>query len=151
MKKLISVLLTFALLVCCAAPVFAADGAEPSQPAPCAYPVVIARGMAFNGVYTNYGTPEQAKCFHGITLGGIAKTLLATAKNALTMGLGHGFAAAAVDYVREILGDMACDETGASVLEVGCDQYYGSMADFPEFLAEVGDEENKEAALARTA
>ena len=151
MKKRISVLLTLVLLVCCAAPAFAAGGRAPAAPAPCAYPVVIARGMEFNGVYTNYGTPEQVKCFHGITFGGVVKTLFATVKNAFSMGLEHGFAAAAVDYVQEILGDMACDETGASVKEVGCDQYYGSMADFPEFLAKVGDEENKEAALARTA
>ena len=149
MKKWLSVLLAALLLFCCCVPAFAASPAPATASTP--YPIVIARGMDFNGLYTNYGTPAQRNCFHGLTVGGVAKALGKTVLNSFTMGLRHGFAVAAVDYVREILGDMACDENGESVLDVGWDRYYGSMAQFPEFFAEVSDDEKKEDALVRTA
>ena len=150
MKKTIALLLSLLLAVSCALPAFAEDSGA-AEPAACEYPLIIARGMDFDGVYTNYGTPEETPCFRGVTVGGILKTLGRTVKNALTMGFSHGLAAAGVVYVQEILGDMACDETGASVKEVGCDRYFGSMAEYPEFLAEVDEDEAKEPALARTA
>ena len=152
MRKTLCLLLAAALACGCLLPFLSAAPARAAgTPAAPAYPVVIARGMEFDGIYTNYGTDAQQRCFRPITAGGILKTLALTVKNAFTMGLRHGFAVAAVDYVREILGDMACDERGESVLDVGYDRYFGPLSDFPEFLASVTDDENKEPALARTA
>ena len=148
-KKTVSLLLALLLVLSSALPAFAEDPAGAA--AGCEYPLIIARGMDFDGVYTNYGTPEQTPCFRGVTAGGVIRTLFRAVKNAFTMGFSHGLAVAGVEYVQEILGDMACDETGASVKDVGCDRYPASMAEYPEFLASAEADESKEPALARTA
>lgn len=155
MKKTLCILLCAVLLAGCFTPAFAADAAlsaeEPAAAAAAQYPLVIARGMDFDGIYTVNDAGEKVLCFHGITAGGIIKTLGKTVKNAFTMGLRHGFAAAAVDYVWEVMGDMACGTDGRSVKDVRCDRYFGSMARFEDFWSGVHENESKEDALVRTA
>lgn len=151
MKKLLALLLAAALLFSAAGAVFAADAAPGEGTAGAAYPVVIARGMDFNRLYTNYGTADETPLFRGVSFGGIVKTLASALKNAGKEGFNHAFAVAAVDYARGILGDMACDETGASVKDVGYARYFCSAADSPELQRLLAGSDKKEEALVRSA
>ena len=150
MKKLLALLLAAALAFSAAGIAFAADApGSPAQGAVC--PVVIARGMDFTRLYTNYGTPDQTPLFRGVTLGGVVKTLASALKNAGKEGFNHSLAMAAVDYARGILGDMACNEAGESVKTVGYERYFSSAADSPELRALLAESDVKEEALVRSA
>lgn len=150
MKKLLALLLAAALLFSAAGAAFAAD-APAGAAAGASYPVVIARGMDFNRLYTNYGTADKTPLFRGVSFGGIVKTLASALKNAGKEGVNHALAVAAVDYARGILGDMACDETGASVKEVGYARYFCSAADSPALQKLIAGYEAKEESLVRSA
>ena len=149
-KRLFALVLAAALL--CAAlylPVGAAPAAAGENGAVC--PLVIARGMDFNRLYTNYGTPAQQPLFHGVTAAGVLKTLTAAVKNAGREGFNHALAMAAVDYAREILGDMACDRAGNSVKDVGFAKYNCSVADSPALQTLLKESASQEEALVRSA
>ena len=144
MKKLFAFLLTLLLAFSAVSPAFAA---EPQA----VTPVVIARGMDFNRLYTNYGTPAETPLFRGVTFGGVMKTLGAALKNTPKLGFNRSLAAAALDYAGQILGDMACDETGAGKKEAGYARYFCSVADSPELQALLNVSLIKEEALVRAA
>ena len=150
MKKLLALLLSAALFFSAAGAAFAA-GSPGSAAGGAAYPLVIARGMDFNRLYTNYGTPDETPLFRGVTVGGVLKTLLAAVKNAGKDGFNHSLAVAAVDYARDILGDMACDAAGDSVKTVGYARYFCSAADSPALQALLAESDTKEEALVRSA
>lgn len=150
LKKTISTLLAAALLLSCVPFALAADTAKAGAEAPL-LPVVIIRGMDFNRIYTHYGETDQTPLFRGVTAGGILKTLFAALKNAKTEGFNHALAGAAIAYAGEILGDMACDENGESVLPVGYAGYDCSVAESPELQLLLQTSESKEEALVRVA
>ena len=142
-KRICALLLTFALLFSAAGLCFS----EAASADPC--PVVIARGMDFNRLYTNYGSPAVRPLFHGVTAAGIVKTLASAMKNAGDGGFNHALAVAAVDFAREILGDMACDNKGESVQNVGYAKYDCSVAESPALQALLMTSPSQEEALVR--
>ncbi len=144
-KRICALLLTFALLFSAAGLCFS----EAASADPC--PVVIARGMDFNRLYTNYGSPAVRPLFHGVTAAGIVKTLASAMKNAGDGGFNHALAVAAVDFAREILGDMACDNKGESVQNVGYAKYDCSVAESPALQALLMTSPSQEEALVRAA
>ena len=149
-KRMLSAVLALLFLFSAIGAAFAAE-TEAAGEAGAGYPVVIARGMDFNRLYTNYGTPAQQPLFHGVTAAGVVKTLTAAIKNAGREGFDHALAIAALDYAREILGDMACDNEGNSVLDVGYARYFCSVAESPALQALLLESDSKEEALVRAA
>ena len=73
MKKIISILLVFALVFSISVPVFAAekDTSEECQN----LPVIVVRGMDFGGLYVDYGTENQKPAINA-DVGNIIKGVL---------------------------------------------------------------------------
>ena len=69
MKKLLALLLAASLLFSVTGIAFAAGSPDPAAGG-AEIPVIIARGMDFNRLYTNYGTPEETPLFRGVSFGG---------------------------------------------------------------------------------
>lgn len=149
-KRICALLLTLSLLFSAVGFCFADAGTGAAAAAdPC--PVVIARGMDFNRLYTNYGTPAQQPLFHGVSAAGILKTLGTAVKNAGKEGFNHALAVAAVEFAREILGDMACDNRGESVKDVDYAKYDCSVAESAALQALLLVSPSQEEALVRSA
>ena len=131
-KRIISVILTFVLLCSCCVISAGADDIVPKQPE---YPIVIVRGMDFQGLWVNYGTDEQENCIQGVTVGGVLKTL---AKSIVKAPCNGGFSTSlvinAVDYCDTVMGKMYCDANGDSIYNVGVAEYPLAVINYPELI-----------------
>lgn len=139
MKKVLCLALSFVMVF---SGLFALSGsavvAEPERPETVpttdydGYPLVLVRGMDFNGLYYKLGTTEEERVFVGVKAGAVIKTLF----KAIGTGLIHWSLESGVDvvldYVDSILGKMACDTHGNSVYDVSVWQYEQSLANYPE-------------------
>ena len=123
MKKAVSVILAVTLLFAMCIPAFAANGKRESNYN--GLPVIIVRGIDFAGL--TY--PDGTKALQ-VDAGKIISTLFSSMfmnKGQLTDSI--------FDIAYEILSPIACDENGNSVQNVSMVQYRGSMANHPEFVA----------------
>lgn len=131
-KRIIGVVLCAALVFC--SPVSAAAGHAVLGGAE-TLPFVLIRGMDFDGLYFNEGTQDERPALGQIEARGIIKTLLLAGVSA---GMSRSFDGAIdriVDYAREILGNLACDNTGAPIYELNPHRYteaVGTYTDFPD-------------------
>lgn len=129
-RRIISMILCFAI-VACFFQLFASTAVAVGDSG--SYPVLIVRGVDINGLYLDFGTENQRSCLGEIDAAGITKTLiLATAK-----GLINNDMDSAVDeiliYAHKILDGLACDNTGASLYNVGCYKYPDSVGTYEDF------------------
>lgn len=147
MKKITCLVLTVLMIFMPAFSLCAVAETQSAQSYENAAPLVIVRGMDFGGLYVDYGTPEQQSCFKGIGLTDVASLVINTAINLKRNNLSHSIALAAVDICDDIMGSFACDENGDSVYNVGCERFFGSMAQFPEKVALAGEDKNCENGL----
>ncbi len=127
MKKVISVILAFTLLLAMSVPAFAVDGKSESNYN--GLPVIIVRGIDFAGL--TY--PDGTKALQ-VDAGKIISTLMTSMfmnKGQLTDSI--------LDVAYEILSPLACDKSGNTIENISMVQYHGSMANHPEFVANLGD------------
>ncbi len=98
------------------------------------YPVVLVRGVDFFGLYLDYATDSERPCVGEISAAGIVKTLFKAIGTGLFSWSMDRAVDVIIDYAADILGGLTCDETGASLQNVGCPKYpaaVGTYADFP--------------------
>ncbi|MCH5198514.1 MAG: hypothetical protein J1E34_06375 [Oscillospiraceae bacterium] len=138
MKKLISVLLCIALLLCAVVPAFA-EGTASADSSYNEYPLVIVRGMDFlGGLKYNPGTDEQRdlSAVVNISFGGIMAALGRVAVGYLTGGKDRAVDAL-IDYAYGIFKDYSCDENGDTLNPaVSSLSYPLNMSNYPEMLSE---------------
>ena len=123
MKKVISIILAFALLLAMSVPAFAVDGN--AQGNYNGLPVIIVRGIDFAGL--TY--PDGTKALQ-VDAGKIISTLMSS----MFMNKGN-LTDSILDIANEILSPLACDNEGNSIENVSMVQYHGSMANHPDFVA----------------
>ncbi len=145
MKKIIALLLSLILALSCAVPAFAASPAAPTVTKKVTppkidteYPMVVIRGMDFYTLKYKAGTKYEEEVFKGVD----AKSILSTLGKAILEGVKHwdihAFGDVVIDYAKDIIGRMACDENGDSKYDVSIEQYTRSMASYPEFSGDLG-------------
>lgn len=97
-------------------------------------PFILIRGVDFGALYTDYGTPEQAPAVPPITAGGIASALF----KAVGSGIRHLSVDRAVkeifDYAVGIMGNLACDEDGNPVYDLGLNRFPLSAGNYENQL-----------------
>ncbi len=136
MKKIVSILLVFALVFSISVPVFAAekDTSEECHN----LPVIVVRGMDFGGLYVDYGTENQKPAVNA-DVGNIIKGVL----KILASGILNFSFDAAIDGVKELATDIfvnfSMDKNGDSLYNVGVPQYpesadnYKNLCDGTDF------------------
>lgn len=120
MKKFISLVLAFALMLSCTVPSFALDEHNPAE---CEnLPVIIVRGMDFGGLYVDLGTENEQPAINtdaGMIVSGVLKILAS--------GILNFSFDAAIDEVSnlacEIFGNFTMDENGDSLYNVSTPKY----------------------------
>ncbi|HZK20686.1 MAG TPA: hypothetical protein VFC76_00255 [Oscillospiraceae bacterium] len=124
-KRITGIVLCVVLLFSTAAPV-SAKGFLSSTPE---YPLVVVRGMDFSGLYIDEGTENERPALGEIDATGIIKTLILAGIS----GSFDGVINQALVYVKSILGNLACDNTGASIYNVSPHRYPGAISSYPNF------------------
>lgn len=127
MKKLVSIILAFSLLFAMCIPAFAVE--EKSESNYDGLPVIIVRGIDFAGL--TY--PDGTKALQ-VDAGKIISTLMTS----MFMNKGQ-LMNSIFDVANEILSPLACDKSGNTIENISMVQYHGSMANHPEFVANLID------------
>lgn len=127
MKKLVSIILAFSLLFAMCIPAFAVE--EKSESNYDGLPVIIVRGVDFAGL--TY--PDGTKALQ-VDAGKIISTLMTS----MFMNKGQ-LMNSIFDVANEILSPLACDKNGNTIENISMVQYHGSMANHPEFVANLID------------
>ncbi len=121
MKKVISAILAVVLIFAMCVPAFAAESKSSYN----GLPVIIVRGIDFAGL--TY--PDGTKALQ-VDAGKIISTLMSS----MFMNKGN-LTDSILDIANEILSPLACDANGNSIQDVSMVQYHGSMANHPDFVA----------------
>ncbi len=140
-RKIIALLLAAAIIAGCFVPAGAAsDSAETQAYDGC--PFILVRGMEFDGLTYKAGTAEERNCLGEIKAGELIKAV----GKGIASGVFHHnidyFTESVIEYVKEIMGLMACDEKGNSKYDVSVKNYTKSMANYPELFELDGVNEN---------
>lgn len=122
MKKVISLFLAFVMLFALCIPAFAVENTEKSDYD--GLPVIIVRGIDFAGL--TY--PDGSKALK-VDAGKIIGTLI----NSMFLN-GQDLIDSAFTVARDIFAPIACDKSGNTIENVSMVQYFGSMANHPEFV-----------------
>lgn len=134
MKKLISILLSIILVFSSAVVAFATDTEnETIDPD---YPLVVCRGMDFDGLTGDLGLETEHNALRPIEAGGVILTLAKCIASAAIAGSFDGFFPPLMDYLDQIMGELACDENGESVYNTTMKKYPLAMSNYPEFFEE---------------
>ena len=140
MKRTVSLILAIALVFSLAVPAFAAKSGKAAQAKYDGYPVVVVRGMEFNGLTYKAGTPEEQNCLGEIKAGEIIKTLFRAIGKGVVRRSWDAATDEICDYLLGVMGLMACDEKGRSKYDVSVQQYTRSLASYPDFEYGNGNE-----------
>ncbi len=127
MKKVISLILTFVMIFTLAMPTFAADRVNSDnyyKPDYDGYPIIVVRGINFGGL-TNMVTDELAMKFE-------IEDILTLLKSIVTGALSGNkdfFVGSILDFVWDLMGDIAGDKDGTSLnKDVSIGYYTESLA-----------------------
>ena len=82
-------------------------------------PLVVVAGMDFTGLRMDVGTENERPAIEPITAKGIIKTLFAAGAAAIKSKSFDAVVDKGIDYFRSIFGNLACDNTGTSIYNVG--------------------------------
>lgn len=147
-KRLLSVILSLIISVSGCLCIFASAEDNTSS----AYdgtPVIMIRGMDFEGLYVDEGTENERNCFKGIDAGQLIGTIFkALFKGIFTNSTEKGVQVLA-DYFNDVMGAMACNPDGSSKYNVGVHEYPLSLANYPDFVKSLGG--NNEVGFMKTA
>ncbi len=147
-KRILSVILALIISVSGCMCVFA-SAEEEAAPAYDGTPVIMIRGMDFEGLYVDEGTENERNCFKGIDAGQLIGTVFkALFTGIFTASTDKGVKVLA-DYFNNVMGAMACNPDGSSMHNVGVREYPLSMANYPDFVKELGS--NGEVGFIKTA
>lgn len=134
MKKIISLFLTVMLVFSTSVVVYATDNdAETIDPE---YPLVVCRGMDFDGLTTDLGLETEHNSLKAIEVGDIVSTLAKCIVNAAKEGSIDGIMPPLMDYLDYVMGELACDENGESVYNTTMKSYPLAIENYPDYLAE---------------
>ena len=128
-RKIISVLLALIILLSVPVSAFAKDESAPEYDG---YPLILIRGMDFNGIYYKLGTEDEQRCFKGIEALPLIKTLALSVFGGVACRSMDVFIDELCVYLNDIMGLMACNKDGSSKYDVSVQEYPLSLENYPE-------------------
>lgn len=142
MKKFISILLVCIIAVTAAVPVSALDGNSRNAYSDSDCPLVIVRGMMFEGLKIDLGTENEYGCTDKINVGNIASALLKSTAAGIADKNLDTFTSSLCTSLYDVFAPLACDKNGNSALNVSVEKYPGSFAEYEDsvILGDWGEE-----------
>ena len=134
MKKIISIMLSLLIVFSSVVVSFAAES-ENETIAP-EYPLVVCRGMDFDGLTTDLGLETERNALNPIEVGDIISTLAKCLGNAVKEGSIDGIMPPLMDYLEYVMGGLACDNNGNSVHNTTMKSYPFAIGNYPDYLEE---------------
>ncbi|MBR2730427.1 MAG: hypothetical protein IKD72_00350 [Clostridia bacterium] len=137
----VSVLLALALCFSALTPAFAAQASENDPPAAACenVPVVVVRGMAFNGLHQAMGTPEERPAFQ-FEVGPLLKAIGRVVWKGVTRMSGRAALEEVADYAYDLMKALTVEEDGTSPYGTGMPDYPEAAGNYPELCEGVPDE-----------
>ncbi len=136
MKKLISILLTLAIISGICVTAFAEDAVTETELLDSEYPFVVCRGMDFDGLTTDLGLETERNALNPIETADIISTLAKCVGNAVKEGSLDGIMPPLMEYLEYVMGGLACDENGESVHNTTMKSYPLAIGNYPDYLEE---------------
>lgn len=134
MKKVISVLLALVLAFGACVPAFAHSAQQAGE---CSdLPVVIVRGMDFNGLSIDYGTEQQRPAIAPIDAKGVVGCLVKMIYKGVMNFSFDPAMDVLLDYVNEIMGGLSMNPDGSSMYNVGYKKYPLSADHYEEVITD---------------
>lgn len=130
--KVLSLILALIMTLNISSVVFAANE-ESNVPEYDGYPVILIRGMDFNGIYYNLGAEDEQRCFKGVEALPLIKALGLSVFKGITHFSMDAFIDELCVYLTDIMGLMACNKDGSSKYNVSVNEYPLSLANYPEY------------------
>lgn len=134
MKKLVSILLSVLIIFSSAVVAFAVEPED--EFIDLDYPLVVCRGMDFDGLTTDLDLETEHNSLKTIDASGIISTLAKCIVNAVKEGSIDGIMPPLMDYLEYVMGELACDENGESVYNTTMKSYPGAIINYPDYLEE---------------
>ena len=128
-RKILSVILALIMALSVSVTAFAETEKAPEYDG---YPLILIRGMDFNGIYYKLGTDEEQRCFKGIEALPLIKALALSIICGAAQHSMNAFIDELCVYLNDIMGLMACDKDGSSRYDVSAQEYPLSLANYPE-------------------
>lgn len=97
-------------------------------------PLVVVAGMDFTGLRMDVGTENERPAIEPITAKGIIKTLFAAGAAAIKSKSFDAVVDKGIDYFRSIFGNLACDNTGTSIYNVGSHEYPNALSTHADLI-----------------
>lgn len=132
MKKLISILLAVIVVFSTSVAAFAEE--TDNETVASEYPLVVCRGMDFDGLTTDLGLETEHNSLKAIEVGDIVSTLVKCVSNAVKEGSIDGIMPPLMEYLEYIMGELACDENGKSVYNTTMKSYPLAIENYPDYL-----------------
>ena len=132
MKKAVSILLSVLLVFSISVVSFAEE--TQNDLIDSEYPLVVCRGMDFDGLTGDLGLETEHNALKPIEFGGIVSTLAKCVANAMKEGSLDGIMPPLMEYLDYIMGELACDENGESVYNTTMKSYPLAIGNYPEYL-----------------
>ena len=146
-KRILSICLCVALITCC----FPITGAAATGGAGTLtggeLPLIVVAGMDFAGLVLDKGTENERPAIEPVTAKGVIKAVLAAVAAGVINRSFDPVVDEGVDFVRSILGNFACDNTGASIYNVSAHEYPKAVSHYENLV--LGD--NNESGIAKRA
>ena len=134
MKKILSIILSLLLVFGTTVVAFATetetDVIDPE------YPLVVCRGMDFDGLTTDLGLETERNALNPIEVGDIMSTLVKCVGNAVKEGSIDGIMPPLMEYLEYVMGGLACDNNGNSVHNTTMKSYPLAIGNYPDYLEE---------------
>ncbi len=135
MKKLFSVILSVLIVFSSTVCAFATDSGSADVIDP-DYPLVVCRGMDFDGLTMDLGLETERNALNAIEVTDVLSTLVKCAGNAFKEGSLDGIMPPLMEYLDYVMGGLACDKNGESVYNTTMKSYPLAIANYPDYLAD---------------
>ena len=133
MKKAISIILSV-LLVFSISVVSFAQEPQNNDIIDTEYPLVVCRGMDFDGLTGDLGLETEHNALKPIEIVDVFSTLTKCIANAMKEGSLDGIMPPLIEYLDYIMGELACDENGESVYNTTMKSYPLAIGNYSEYL-----------------
>lgn len=134
MKKILSIILSVLLVFGTTVVAFATENeTDVIDPE---YPLVVCRGMDFDGLTTDLGLETERNALNPIEAGDVISTLVKCMANAVKEGSIDGIMPPLMEYLEYVMGGLACDNNGNSVHNTTMKSYPLAIGNYPDYIEE---------------